>query len=165
MGTHKRIRVVQSNRLMLPAILAGAMALDPSSAVGGSAHAGSRSDAPHPSPVVSRADVHAIRVPSGSAVEHFDFFEPGGAIRLLRLTVPLGAHARLTGVIPGTAGVRLTVPRARNDPSEACHPSGATEVCTQWEEACPMPAAKWHFTLHKLGGTAGEVRVVFVVGR
>lgn len=106
-----------------------------------------------------------IRVASGTAVKRFEFSEPEGAIRLLRVTAPQGTHARLTGRILGTAGVSISIPRGKDNPAEVCRQTQAMAVCTQWEEACPMPPATWHFRLRKLAGPPGEIRVEFVVGR
>jgi hypothetical protein len=85
-------------------------------------------------------------------------------IRLLRVAVPAGAQVNVTGVIRGVAGVRISTPAARNDPAESCERRSAVVVCTQSEEACPMPAATWRFRLRKLAGRAGWIRLSFVVG-
>jgi hypothetical protein len=86
-------------------------------------------------------------------------------IRLLRVVVPHGTRARLTGVIPQLASVFITTPaHPRGDPSEACRRRGVVDVCTQGEEACPMPPATWHFRLHKFTRPAGEIRLEFRVG-
>jgi len=103
-------------------------------------------------------------VASGATVKRFDVSEPAGAIRLLRVTVPHGTRARITGTIPQVAGVSVSTPRQGNDPSETCQRRGGTDVCTQSEEACPMPPATWHFRLNKLAGPAGEVWLDFAVG-
>jgi hypothetical protein len=95
-------------------------------------------------------------------VKQLDVSEPAGVIRRLRITVPHGTRANLTGVIPGVAGVAIATPRTA-DASETCQRRGAFDVCTQAEEACPMPAATWHFRLRKFAGPAGEVRLEFVV--
>jgi hypothetical protein len=97
------------------------------------------------------------------ALKRFDVPEPGGAIRLLRITVPHRMRTTLTGQIPGLAGVSISTsgsPMA----SKTCQRHGPVEECTQSEEACPMPAAIWHFVLRKLAGPAGKVRLDFVVG-
>jgi hypothetical protein len=105
----------------------------------------------------------SIQVGSGATLKRFDVSEPAGVIRLLRVTVPRGTRANLTGVIPQVAGVGIST-RDSTVPSETCQSNGAVEVCAQAEEACPMPAATWQFRLHKLAGPAGEVRLEFVVG-
>jgi hypothetical protein len=97
-------------------------------------------------------------------VRRFDVSEPAGAIQLLRVTVPHGTRARITGTIPQVAGVSISTPRQRSDPSESCRRGGGTNLCTQSEEACPMPPATWHFRLHKLSGPAGVIRLEFLVG-
>jgi hypothetical protein len=79
--------------------------------------------------------------------------------------MPAGARVNVIGVIPGVAGVSISTPAARNDPAESCERRGAVVVCTQSEEACPMPAATWRFQLRKLAGPAGWIRLSFVVGR
>ncbi len=105
-----------------------------------------------------------IHVPSGAAVKRFDVSEPTGTVRLLRVTVPDETRARIIGTIPHVAGISIFTPRQRHDPSETCQRRGGTDVCTQGEEACPMPPATWHFRLNKLAGPAGEIRLDFAVG-
>lgn len=111
-----------------------------------------------------RPQSRTIHVESDATVKRFDVSERAGAIRLLRVTVPHGTRARITGTIPQVAGVSISTPRQRNDPSETCRRRGVSDVCTQAEEACPMPPGTWHFRLHKLAGPAGEVRLEFAVG-
>ncbi len=102
----------------------------------------------------ARADVG---VAAGHAEARFLVSEPAGVILLLRLTVPHGTHAVVTGRIPGVAGVRIG--------TGDCRRRGAVDVCTQPEEWCPMPAAAWQFRLLKAAGPAGAIRLEFVVGR
>jgi hypothetical protein len=104
-----------------------------------------------------------IHVASGPTVARFDVSESAGAIRLLRVTVPHGTRARIIGTIPQVAGVSISTPRQVNDPAETCRHRGRADVCTQSEEACPMPPATWHFRLHKLAGPAGVIRLEFLV--
>jgi hypothetical protein len=105
-----------------------------------------------------------IQVISGATLKRFDLSEPAGVIRLLRITVPRGTRADVTGVIPHVAGVGISTPNSAV-PSETCQLHGAVDVCTQAEQACPMPAATWHFQLHKLAGPAGDITFEFVVGQ
>lgn len=107
--------------------------------------------------------IRVIKVVSGTTLKRFDVLEPAGVIRLLRVTVPRGTRANLTGVIPHVAGIGISTPRS-TIPSETCQLREAVDVCTQAEQACPMPAATWQFRLYKLAGPAGEVRLEFVVG-
>jgi hypothetical protein len=100
---------------------------------------------------------------SGETTKRFELSEPAGVIRLLRVVVPHGTRADMTGVIPQLAGISISTPGS-TIASETCQRSGAVDVCAQAEEACPMPAATWHFRLHKLAGPAGVVRLEFVVG-
>lgn len=111
----------------------------------------------------ARPRSRSVHVGSGATVKRFEVSEPAGVIRLLRVTVPHGMRAKLTGAIPQVAGVAISTPQS-TVPSETCQRRGAVDVCTQAEEACPMPAASWHFRLHKLVGLAGEIRLEFLVG-
>lgn len=146
---------------MLLAISLGAVGLSPSAA-GDQTGREAKHRVRHP--LVTRAETRGIHVASGAAVKRFELSEPGGAIRLLRVTVPQGTRAQLTAVIPGTAGVGISVPRGRVDSAEVCRRAGAVDVCSQSEEACPMPPATWRFRLRKLAGPAGEIRIEFAVG-
>jgi hypothetical protein len=125
-----------------------------------------------------RPQIRTIHVAAGPTVKRFDVSAPAGAIKLLRITLLYGTRISLTGTIPsggrgplpaphGTGRIRaivaISTPRPR-DPSETCRRLGGTDVCTQGEEACPMPPANWHFRLHKLAGPAGLIRLEFVVG-
>lgn len=110
-----------------------------------------------------RRQSRSVRVGPGETIKRFDLSEPAGVIRLLRIVVPRGTRADMTGVIPQVAGVSISTPSSTIG-SETCRRSGEVDVCTQSEEACPMPAAIWHFQLHKLAGPAGVVRLEFVVG-
>lgn len=112
---------------------------------------------------VARWQSRSVQVASGETIKRFDLAEPAGVILLLRIVVPHGARADVTGVIPQLAGVSISTPD-RTIASETCQRRGAVDVCTQAEEACPMPAATWHFRLDKLAGPAGVVRLDFVVG-
>ena len=112
---------------------------------------------------VAQRRTRTIEVGSGATVKRFEVSEPAGVIRLLRITVPHGTRANLTGVIPNLAGVSISTPPS-TVPSETCWRDGVNEVCAQAEEACPMPAATWHFVLRKHAGPAGAVRLEFVVG-
>ncbi len=115
-------------------------------------------------PLVARSRSRSIQVVSGAMVKRFAVSEPAGVIWLLRVIVPHGTRAKLTGAIPRVAGVAISTPRS-TVPSETCQRRGVVDVCTQAEEACPMPAATWQFRLHKLAGPAGEIRLEFLVGQ
>ncbi len=98
----------------------------------------------------------------GPTGERFHVSRPAGVIRLLRVTVPHGTRANITGVIPGVAAISISAPQS-SLASEDCQRRGAVDVCTEAEPACPMPAARWQFRLDKLAGPAGQVRLDFVV--
>jgi hypothetical protein len=115
----------------------------------------------HHGPLTPQA--RTIRTGAGATVKRFEVSEPAGEIKLLRVTVLHGVRVRITGTIPKFAGVSISTSRPGNDPSESCRRQGGAEVCTQAEEACPMPMARWHFQLHKLAGSASEVRLEFAV--
>lgn len=101
---------------------------------------------------------------AGASVNRVVVSEPAGVIRLLGVIAPAGTRARVTGVISGLAGVSISLPRARVDNAESCTRHGSAVACIQGEEACPMPAANWHFRVRKLEGPAGRIRIDFVVG-
>jgi hypothetical protein len=105
-----------------------------------------------------------VATQAGASVDRLVVPEPSGVIRLLRVIAPAGTRARVTGVMPGLAGVSISLPRARVDSAESCTRHGAAVACIQGEEACPMPAASWRFRVRKLAGPAGRIRIDFVVG-
>jgi hypothetical protein len=107
--------------------------------------------------------MRTIEVVAGATLKQFEVAEPAGVIRLLRITVPHRTRTTLTGAIPGIAGVSISTSEI-TVASKACRRHGVDDICTQAEEACPMPAATWHFVLGKLAGPAGAVRLDFVVG-
>ena len=109
---------------------------------------------------------NSLLVPTraGASVNRVVMSEPAGVIRLLRVIAPAGTRVRVTGAIPGVAGVSISLPRARVDNAESCTRRGGAVACTQSEEACPMPSATWHFRVRKFAGPAGRIRIDFVVG-
>jgi hypothetical protein len=113
------------------------------------------------SAIVSQ-DSRAIHISDRAAVKQFNLVEPAGVIQLFRVTVPQGTRVSLTASIPHLAGIAMAAPRS-SMPSQACTQRGRSDVCTQSEEACPMPAATWHMQLRKLAGPPGEIRVQLVV--
>lgn len=105
-----------------------------------------------------------IRGLAGRSVNRATLSEPAGIIREFRVAAPAGSRLTVTAVIPGLAGVSASVPRTRFDSAEVCSRRGGTVVCVQGEEACPMPAANWHFLVRKLSGPAGTIGIDFVIG-
>jgi hypothetical protein len=105
-----------------------------------------------------------VRMPAGTSVARVEVSEPAGAIRLLRVAAPRGTRMKVTGVIPGLAGVSIPVPRGGRINAETCTHHGSTVACIEGEEACPMPAATWQFRVRKTAGPAGRIRIDFVVG-
>jgi hypothetical protein len=89
--------------------------------------------------------------------------EPAGVIVLARIATPRGVRASVDATIPGVAGVRFGTRRGPGPLSLSCVARGATNVCTQAVEWCPMPKATWRFNVTKLAGPPGQVRVDFVV--
>lgn len=104
-----------------------------------------------------------FRVAAGRSERRFELREPGGVILLSRLTVPDGVRAYVDATVPGVAGTRFST-RRPNDPALSCVHAGGATTCTQRQEWCPMPAARWRMRLVKLGGPAGVIRVDYVVG-
>lgn len=119
--------------------------------------------APLRSPII-RQRSRSFRIPESAAVRRFALVEPAGVIQLLRITMPRGTRVSLTASIPHLASVAMSAPQSQL-PSQACERRGRVDVCTQAEEACPMPAATWRLRLRKLAGPPGEIRVQFVVGQ
>ena len=103
----------------------------------------------------------AVHFGPGPAQASFRLHEPAGVILLFRVTVPHGAKVRVDGRI-GVAGVRLNTAWAPDGLN--CRRRGASDVCVQQEEWCPLPEATWRFRVTKSGGAGGVVRVDFVVG-
>ena len=89
--------------------------------------------------------------------------EPAGMIVLARIASPRGVRASVNATIPGVAGVRFGTGRGPGPLSLSCVVRGATNICTQAVEWCPMPRATWRFNVTKLTGPAGDIRVDFVV--
>jgi hypothetical protein len=110
--------------------------------------------------LTARPASRRIGVGAGATGTRFLVSEPVGVVLLLRLTVPHGTRASVTGSIPGLAGVMIATGR-----TETCNRHGSVDVCTQPEEWCPVPAAAWRFRLNKLAGPAGQIRLDFVVGQ
>jgi hypothetical protein len=115
-------------------------------------------------PVAGRPDSMVVWAPAGESVSRVEVSEPAGVIRLLRVVAPRGTHMTVTGVIPGLAGVTIPIPRDHRINAETCLRHSSTTVCTEGEEACPMPPATWEFRVRKVTGPAGRVRIDFVVG-
>lgn len=116
-------------------------------------------------PAPSRSNSTYVRTLAGASVNRVEVPEPAGVIRLLRVVAPAGTRVKVTGVIPGVAGVSISLPlHSRAAAPETCSRHGGTVGCTQAEEACPMPQATWRFQVRKVAGPAGRIRVDFVVG-
>ena len=114
-------------------------------------------------PGTTRQRSREIHISGHHAVKQFTLAEPAGTIKLFRLTLPEGMRVKLTASIPHLAGIAMSAPQS-SLPSQPCRQRGPTDVCTQSEEACPMPAATWHLRLQELAGSPGEIRVQLVVG-
>ena len=110
--------------------------------------------------ITARPASRTIRVDSGATRTRFLISQPEGVILLVRLTVPHGVHATVTGSIPRLASVI-----ASTDDQASCRRRGAVDVCAPAYEWCPMPAAAWRFELRKLAGPAGAIRLDFRVGQ
>jgi hypothetical protein len=100
---------------------------------------------------------------AGPGRRSFTIRERSGVILLNRVTVPRGVRLFVDAAVPGVAGARVRSWPRPDDPSLSCRHDRSSEVCTQSEEWCPMPAAVWHFRLVKLDGPAGPVRFDYVV--
>lgn len=113
----------------------------------------------------SRSYSATVRTLAGASVDRVELSEPAGVIRLLRVVAPAGTRVKVTGVIPGVAGVSVSLPpHSRAAAPETCSRHDGTVGCTVAEEACPMPQATWRFQVRKVAGPAGRIRIDFVVG-
>lgn len=99
----------------------------------------------------------------GRETRTFTFRERSGVILVNELTVPHGVRAVAVEEIPHLAGARVISWPDPNDPSLACSTTGATELCAQGEEWCPMPRATWKIQLTKLSGPAGTILLDYLV--
>ncbi|MCL2417713.1 MAG: hypothetical protein FWD04_00350 [Conexibacteraceae bacterium] len=115
-------------------------------------------------PATGRSTSMVVRMPAGATVARVEIPEPAGVIRLLRVVAPGATRVKVSGVIPGLAGVSIAVPQDRRINAETCSRHGSTTACNEQEEACPMPPATWHFRVRKVAGPAGQIRIDFVVG-
>jgi hypothetical protein len=99
----------------------------------------------------------------GRASRVFTMRQPGGMVRLTRLTTTYGIRASAAAMtVPRLAGVRVVNWDSPGNPAP-CRRRGSLLVCTQSHEGCPMPKAVWRIHLLKTGGPAGLVRFDFVV--
>lgn len=118
------------------------------------------------SPTPRRPDTRTSRtfaLGPGRADRVFTMRQPRGVVLLTRLTTTYGIRASVAATIPKVAGVRVMNFGNLGDPSP-CRRKGSLEVCTQSQEWCPMPKARWRIHLLKTGGPGGVVRFEFVVG-
>jgi hypothetical protein len=118
----------------------------------------------HPS--VGSTPFHTTRsftLGPGRSVRTFTLREQSGVILLSRLTVPHGAHVVVAARIPHVAGAGVSSWPRWNTPTLVCKRRGASDVCTETQEWCPMPQAVWHVRLVKRSGPAGLVRLDYVV--
>jgi hypothetical protein len=102
---------------------------------------------------------HVLELGQGAERHRFTLERPAGVVLLFRLTLPRGTRAYLTGRIGSVAGVGIST-----DHHGSCRARGATVVCEQEVEWCPLPRGTWGFRLHKLSGPAGTARLEFVIG-
>lgn len=102
---------------------------------------------------------HVLELAQGAERHRFTLKRPAGVVLLFRLTLPHGTRAYLTGRIGSVAGVGIST-----DHQRSCRTRGATVVCEQEVEWCPLPRGTWGFRLHKLSGPAGTARLEFVIG-
>lgn len=108
-----------------------------------------------PTPAATGA---VIRLDEGSQHLRLLLHRPAGVVLLFRLTLPLGTRGYLTGRIGSVAGVGISTE------TSDCRERGASLVCEQQVEWCPLPRGSWGFRLHKLDGPAGIARLEFSVG-
>ena len=109
------------------------------------------------------ATTRTLWLPAASVSRAFTMSEPAGVILLNQVTVPHGMRVVVDATIPGVAGVSVSSWTRPVAPSASCETTGDLDVCTQGEEWCPMPAARWHVRVVKRAGPAGLVRFVLRV--
>lgn len=145
------IRIEHMRSLGLGALMAGVVFVAWSGVAGGA-------------PAPRRSGSVLVPTRAGASLNRVVVSEPAGVIRLLRVVAPAGTSARVTGVISGFAVVSISLPRAHGDNAESCTRRSGAVACVQSEEACPMPAATWHFRVRKFDGPTGRIRIDFAVG-
>ena len=133
------IRIDRMRRIRLGALMAGVVFVAWSGVAGGAATAG-RSG--------------SLLVPTQGRGE----CEPGGGLGACGRYPAAWRHRARRNARAGhgcdfrVGRVSISLPRARVDNAESCTRHGSAVACIQGEEACPMPAANWHFRVRKLEG-------------
>jgi hypothetical protein len=89
-----------------------------------------------------------VHLPAGPARRTVWIERPAGVVLRARISVPRGAAARASIMVPGVGGVVV-----RTSPA----PPGSPEPC-------PFPQARWRVAVVKTSGPAGDVRVDFRIG-
>jgi hypothetical protein len=148
-------------------LIAGACVAACGSATG--ARRSSAAAATHPTstmPAVLTRSAHSvtIRFGEGRGSASFRLREPEGVILLYRLRAPVGTRVHGVTRLPSVSAP-LSIGITETRPSSTCKDAGEAMVCTVGEEWCPMPAGTWRVRLRKLAGPAGNVTLVFRVGR
>lgn len=168
MAAVSRISCMASARWTIQAVMVTLVTVLSASGCGQQATSEGTADAPKAkSPVVAIAQQRGqhqpaitMRVGSGRQEARFTVTRPAGVVLLLRLTAPIRTRAQMVGSIPALAGVSVDTARIGD-----CRPSGGSEICTVAVEGCPLPAASWSFSLHKISGPAGIISLRFRVGK
>ena len=117
-------------------------------------------------PAVLTRSAHSVtvRFGEGRSSASFRLREPEGVILLYRLRAPFGTRVHGITRLPSVSAP-LSIGITETRPSSTCKHAGETIVCTVAEEWCPMSAGTWRVRLRKLAGPAGNVTLVFRVGR
>lgn len=101
-----------------------------------------------------------MSVGAGRQEARFMVTRPAGVVLLLRLTAAIRTRVQMVGSIPDLVGVSVDTARVGD-----CRTSGSSESCTVAVKGCPLPAASWSFSLHKISGPAGIISLRFRVGK
>jgi hypothetical protein len=105
-----------------------------------------------------------VHLGPGQAQVRASLPEPDGVILLARVSAPRGIHVSVRLTDLNVASISFANTPSKRDPSLSCRAQGDTQVCTQAEEWCPMPAGNWRLRVTKPSGPGADVRVDFVVG-
>jgi len=104
-----------------------------------------------------------VRFGRGRRTAVFGLREPAGTILGYTISAPAGVVVRAWSQVPGVT-VPLEIRTTPNGPVASCRRGGPRFVCSQGEEGCPMPAARWRVRIAKLTGPPGRVTLGLRVG-
>ena len=143
--------------IALTAGLTGAWLTFAAPAAPGSGHAGG---SPAAQPVTPRVTPVAVHLGPGRSEATLTLRRPVGAIVVYRIRAASSARVAATVQRPGVSAPLQIL----TGTPDACSAQAGSVTCSDYPEACPMPAGAWRLHVRKLGGPAGRVTVWFEVG-